>query len=320
MGMGRLKTVRFYTLGCKVNQYETQAIREQFQQASFEEIQNSQPAGVCVINTCTVTHRADSSSFYLIRRAVCENPDAQIIVTGCLTQFDSDRIARIPGVSLIVKNEDKNRIISLLDNQLATCYSLLVPPLHAGAGLATQSGITYFKNHSRAFLKIQDGCDYRCSYCKVRLVRGKSRSRTSSEIKEELAALVKKDYREIVLCGICLGSYGKDLIPQLSLTKLIGELETIDAAFRIRLSSIEAKDVTDELIHIMSDSDRLCRHLHIPVQSGDERILKMMNRQYSRDDYIKLIKHLKDCMMLPESFYKHYLLKTKFILLRMING
>ena len=323
-----MKTVKFYTLGCKVNQYETQAIREQFLRAGFRELEDGVQASVYVINTCTVTHRADRSSLYFIQRAYRENPDARIIVTGCLTQFDSDKIASISGDSLIVKNRDKHRIISLLNNttdnrQLKT---------------NNQSGITHFKDHSRAFLKIQDGCNYHCSYCKVCLVRGKSRSRTLRGIKSEVSTLVRNGYSEIVLSGICLGSYGRDLVPKLSLAKLIEELEEIKARFRIRLSSIELNDITDELLHKMRKSDptrialpipiihrdrpsytfkrkglkeganptriglpipvkegpnKLCRHLHIPVQSGDEQILKRMNRIYSPEQYIKLIQRLK---------------------------
>ena len=302
-----MKTVKFYTLGCKVNQYETQTIREKFQRADFSELEHSVPAEVCVINTCTVTHRADRSSLYLIRRAYRENPNARIIVTGCLTQFDSDKISSIPGVSLIVKNKDKSRIISLL-NKLPENYLrqntgcrhrqqglmlAIAKRRDVALGGRTGFGITYFKNHSRAFLKIQDGCDYHCSYCKVRLVRGKSRSRAPRGIKKEVGNLVRNSYPEIVLSGICLGSYGRDLIPELSLAKLVGQLQGIGGCFRIRLSSIEVNDISDELIHIMKDSDRLCKHLHIPVQSGDEKILRRMGRAYSPEQYIKLIERIK---------------------------
>ncbi len=281
-----MKTVKFYTLGCKVNQYETQAIREQLQKAGFRELENSRPAGICVINTCTVTHRADRDSYYLIRRAGRENPGARIVVTGCLTEFDGDKIANIPGVNLIVKNEDKNRIVSLLDNFRRT----------QNARSKAQNAITYFKNHTRAFLKIQDGCNYRCSYCKVRLVRGKSRSKELSEIEEEVRGLVGNGYREIVLCGVCLGSYGKDLTPRLTLSGLIRKLERIPGNFRIRLSSIELGDITDELIGSLTDSKRLCPHLHIPLQSGDDEILGRMNRQYSSTRFMNLIERLRSAI------------------------
>ncbi|MGD9015222.1 MAG: tRNA (N(6)-L-threonylcarbamoyladenosine(37)-C(2))-methylthiotransferase MtaB [Candidatus Omnitrophota bacterium] len=276
-----MKTVKFYTLGCKVNQYETQEIREQFQRAGFQELEDSMPVQVCVINTCTVTQRADSSSLYFVRRARRDNPDARIIVTGCLAKLDTDKISAIPGLELIVKNEDKHKIISLLDNSAQI-----------------SSGITHFKNHSRVFLKVQDGCNYKCSYCKVRLVRGKSRSRPLNEIINEAIDLIRNGYTEIVLSGICLGAYGKDLLPRLSLTRLIEELEGITANFRIRLSSIEVNDVSEDLLHKMSSSNKLCRHLHIPAQSGDAQILKKMNRAYSPDRYIQLIELIR--RYLPE--------------------
>ena len=146
-----MKTVKFYTLGCKVNQYETQVIREQFQQAGFRELNDSAPASVCLINTCTVTHRADSSSLYLIRRVSRQNPDARVIVTGCLTQFDADKIASIPCVSLIVQNKDKDRIVSLLNN----ISENREPKTETREPRAkTRLGITYFKNHNRAFLTL----------------------------------------------------------------------------------------------------------------------------------------------------------------------
>lgn len=276
-----MKTVKFYTLGCKVNQYETQSIREEFIQAGFKEPEDRQPCDIYLINTCTVTHRADADSFNLMRRVKRENPKARIIVTGCLTELDEDKIKKIDGVSLIVKNKDKNRIVEILESkyaQLITHNSQL---------------ITFFKGHTRAFLKIQDGCDNFCSYCKVPLVRGASRSRSLNEIILEADRLVKNGYKEIVLCGICLGDYGRDLPIQIDLFDVIEALENIDGLIRIRLSSIEAVDISDRLIQKMAESRKLCRHLHIPMQSGDDEILKKMNRNYTREDYLNLIRKIR---------------------------
>lgn len=265
-----MKTVKFYTLGCKVNQYDTQSIREQFERAGFKELSNTHPADVYIINTCTVTKKADAESLGFIRRAKKENPKAKIIVTGCLAELDAVRIKEIKGISRIIKNKDKHKI------------------LPKGKG-----GISYFKNHTRAFLKIQDGCDNYCSYCKVPLVRGRSKSRPFKEIIMEAQRLVEHGYREIVLTGICLGSYGKDLSAGVDLVRAIEALEKIDGLLRIRLSSIEANDVTDALIKKMSISNKLCRHLHIPIQSGDDKILKKMNRRYTCESYLLLIKKIK---------------------------
>jgi threonylcarbamoyladenosine tRNA methylthiotransferase MtaB len=277
-----MKTVKFFTLGCKVNQYDTQSIRENFLRAGLEELSDGIPADIYVINTCTVTHKADKDSFYFIRRAQRENPKAKIIVTGCLAELDSRMISRGRGVDLVVKNKDKPRIIDLISGKTQR--------RRPNSG---QPGISYFKGHARAFLKIQDGCNNFCSYCKVPLVRGNSKSKALTQIAEETEALVANGFKEIVLTGICLGGYGRDLKPKKNLVDVIEALEKIDGLSRIRLSSIEAGDVNDELIRKMASSGKLCRHLHIPVQSGDNKILKKMNRKYTRRDYLFLIGKLK---------------------------
>jgi threonylcarbamoyladenosine tRNA methylthiotransferase MtaB len=276
-----MQTVKFYTLGCKVNQYETQLIREQFLNFGFKEMDDSQPANIYVINTCTVTQKADSESLNLLHRARKENPQAKIMVTGCLTELDEDKIQNIDEQILIAKNKDKNKILEYIGinpDQLIT-YNL---------GL-----ITHFKGHTRAFLKIQDGCNNFCSYCKVPLVRGSSRSRDLAQIIQEARQLTKNGYKEIVLCGICLGAYGRDFSRQIDLVDVIEELEKIEGLLRIRLSSIEASDISDGLIDKMAGSKKLCRHLHIPMQSGDDEILKKMNRKYTRADYLQLINKVK---------------------------
>jgi threonylcarbamoyladenosine tRNA methylthiotransferase MtaB len=279
-----MKTVKFFTLGCKVNQYDTQEIRERFLERGFKEIYNGKKSDICVINTCTVTHRADADSLGLIRRAKKENPRAKIIVTGCLAELDGGRIAQIPGVTHIIKNSQKSRLIELLNSfdLRPTTYDL-----------RPQHGISRFDGHTRAFLKIQDGCDNFCSYCKVPSVRGKSRSKELSQIRQEAEHLAKNNFKEIVLCGICLGAYGRDLKPRGKLVDAIDAIEGIEGILRIRLSSIEAADVSEDLIRKFRQSKKLCRHLHIPIQSGDDEILKKMNRRYTRSHYLGLIKKIK---------------------------
>ena len=258
-----MKTVKFFTLGCKVNQYDTQSIRERFLRSGFREISNGNPSDVCVINTCTVTAHADAKSKYMITRSIRENPRAKIIVTGCLVDKDALSISSIKGVDYIVSKR-------------------FFP-----------QGISSFDGHTRAFLKVQDGCNNFCSYCKVPLVRGRSRSRSLDEVIEEARRLVRNGFKEIVLTGICLGSYGKDLKPKKSLVDAIQDIEKIDGLLRIRLSSIEARDVSKKLLATLAGSHKLCRHLHIPIQSGDNRILKLMRRKYSQEYYLKLIKRIK---------------------------
>ncbi|MDP1852675.1 MAG: MiaB/RimO family radical SAM methylthiotransferase [Candidatus Omnitrophota bacterium] len=259
----RSRTIKFYTLGCKVNQYDTQSIRARFMRAGFEELDNGCPSRFCLINTCTVTAVADAKSRELIRRIKRENPDAKIIVTGCLAQKDAPSLSGVPDVDFIISKS-------------------FFP-----------DGIGVFKGNTRAFLKIQDGCNNFCSFCKVPYVRGRSRSRTLSEVTLEAERLVKTGVKEIVLCGICLGSYGKDGLQEANLVEVIESLENIGGLLRIRLSSIEPMDVNAALIRKLRSSKKLCRHLHIPLQSGDDSILKMMNRNYDSATYLRLINEIK---------------------------
>jgi len=278
-----MKTVKFFTLGCKVNQYETQAIREKFINAGFREINaaGKLESDICVINTCTVTHRADRESLNLIRRARRQNPAARIVVTGCLAELDDDKIKTINAASLIVRNNDKAKIVGLLNGTKADKET------------SGRLEVSDFSGHTRAFLKIQDGCNNFCSYCKVPLVRGKSKSRPPEEVISEAGRLVNKGFKEIVLTGICLGSYGKDLTPRVSLVNVINNLEELRGLLRLRLSSIEAGDISTDLLNTFANSKILCPHLHIPLQSGDSRILEAMNRGYSSRDYLGLIKKVK---------------------------
>jgi len=286
-----MNLVKFITLGCKANQYDTQNIRERLLDAGLKDAQDRRKADIYIINTCTVTHKADRDSLYHINRAHRQNPKAKIIVTGCLAELDGADISRQPGVHLIVKNKNKNRIPELLNELNAQTRKRINAQTYI-----TNKGISYFEGHTRAFLKIQDGCNNFCSYCKVPLVRGKSRSKPLGEIIKEAKCLVENGYKEIVLTGICLGSYGRDLKTRRDLVDIIDAIEGIDGLLRVRLSSIEAADISDRLIRKMSCSKKLCRHLHIPIQSGDDKILKKMNRGYSSKSYSRLFRKIKSAV------------------------
>ena len=273
------KTFRFYTLGCKVNQYDSQALREKFNYAGFSESLKNKSADICIINTCTVTSKADSKSRGLIRRAIKDNPGAEVVVTGCYAKENRELLNRIKGVDLVVENDRRDSLLELINSPL--------PKINRQVPLSS------FDGHTRAFVKVQDGCDNFCSYCKVPYVRGRSRSRDASQIKLEVENLAKNGFKEIVLCGICLGDFGKGLPKKTNLVELIEELERIPGLERIRLSSIEAKDITDQLIERIASSDKLCRHLHIPFQSGDDKILKLMNRNYTERYYMSLVDKIK---------------------------
>ncbi len=278
-----MKTIKFITLGCKVNQYDTQNIREQFCALGLSEVRGNARADVYLINTCTVTHRSDSDSLYYIRKSRRENPKARIILTGCFSELDAKKIKKENSIDLIIKNKDKDKAARIFARKF----------LKSKNKIACNSGISHFEGRTRAFIKIQDGCNNYCSYCRVPHARGKSSSRSLKSIVIEAEKLAVNGFKEIVLCGVCLGAYGRDLKPRLFLVDVITALEKIPYIFRIRLSSIEAMDVSKELIDKMAVSGKLCKHLHIPIQSGDDRVLKAMNRRYTSRDYLDLIKAIK---------------------------
>lgn len=251
----------------------------------FEELEGVKPADVYVINTCTVTSRADMDSFGFMRKARRENPKARILVTGCLAQLDEDKIRNIDKKALIIKKGKIGTAPYFINKQkqkIGRCPYFPYFP-----------GVSYFKGHTRAFLKIQDGCENFCAYCKVPLVRGKCKSKPLELIVKEAGRLVENGVKEIVLTGICLGSYGNGLKRGINLCDVIERFEQIAGHFRIRLSSIEAGDVSEEIIERIAKSAKLCRHLHIPIQSGDDEILRKMRRKYTASDYLRLIEKIK---------------------------
>jgi len=285
---------RFFikTLGCKVNQYESEAMREILLKSGFKECISREMADIYIINTCTVTHHADKESRYLIGMMHRSNTKARIVVTGCYIEKDADDVSFLPGVWRVVKNSEKNKIAQILDDSLAVTPNSRLPT-------PDYLSITDFKGHSKAFVNIQDGCNNFCSYCRVPFVRGPLRSKPVERIVKEVEGLVGNGFREIVLTGICLGAWGKDLfsntlakgigIEGLSILDCLTALNKIPGDFRIRLSSIEPKYVTDKLVDFICGNEKMCRHLHIPIQSGDDDILKRMNRPYKASDYKALV-------------------------------
>ncbi len=280
-----MKTCAFRTLGCKVNQYETQVIRESFVNAGYREVRFGEVSDIYVINTCTVTAKTDRESRRLIRQAIGLNPGGRVIVTGCYTELDEGRIREIPGVHLIVKNRDKDRIVEIFESGRAA-------PDRRAADYAPMS-VSGFKGMTKSYIKVQDGCDNFCSYCKIPLARGRSRSRDMASTVEEARRLVANGFREIILTGICLGAWGEDLRPRTRLSALLERLAALDGDFRVRLSSIEPKYVDDGLIGAMRSSPKICRHLHLPLQSGDDKVLWMMNRPYTAGEYRETVEAVR---------------------------
>ncbi len=281
--MGR-KTVVFKTFGCKVNQYETQAIREDFLHGQYEEVEGN--ADVYVINSCTVTADADRDCRALIRSCHRENPNAKIVVTGCYAKKDAPEILALEGVTHLIQQHDKARIREILEGK--------EEPRPSATPSYLPLQISDFKDHTRAFVKVQDGCDYRCSFCKVWVVRGRSVSRAPGDMIEEAGRLAAKGFKEIVLTGVSIGLYGKDLATPIDLLDLVFGLETVPGLERIRLSSIDPIDVTEPLIEKLLRSRKCCRQLHLSLQSGSDEILRRMNRNYTTSHYRSIVRRLRE--------------------------
>lgn len=279
------------TLGCKVNQYESAALAEDLQQKDYALVPFNSSADVYIINTCTVTAFSDFQSRQMIRRAHRVNPQAKIIVTGCYAQIAAADIAGIEGVTLVVGNAQKSIIPDLLQRCDTDSCRIYTSDIFQQKEFRAMP-LSRFINRSRAYLKIQDGCNYFCSYCIVPFARGKSRSMPQQEVLRALDNLCGQDYKEIVLTGIHLGAYGQDLQPPTNLPEMITRIIEQAGNTRIRLSSIEPREITDELLQLFNKRDNLCPHLHIPLQSGDDNILNLMKRDYDADFYRQLIEKI----------------------------
>lgn len=287
-----MPTVAFSTLGCKVNQYETEALTELFRRRGYRVVDGQQEADIFVINTCAVTAQAVAKSRHQIRHAIKLNPQAKVVVTGCFAQLEAEKIMEIPGVSLVVGTQDRAKIVAMLDEMD------FVEPNNAVRehlkGLAFEDlSISEFSNHTRAMLKIQEGCQNFCSYCIIPYARGPERSRPMDSVLAEAERLAQAGYREVVLTGIHLSSYGRDLDPPTDLTALLRAIAQVDGIERIRLSSVEPTDITDQMVELFARERKLCPHLHIPLQSGEDEILRRMNRRYRTGEYRQLVAHLR---------------------------
>ena len=284
----------FYTLGCKVNQYETETIREQFRQAGYETVPEDEPADVYVINTCTVTNLADRKSRQYIRKAHKQNPDAVIAVTGCYAQMDSDAVSEIEGVSVVCGTDTKSRILDLVNEALrGSAQETEIKPYEELSCYEELGMITSMEGRTRAFIKIQEGCDRFCSYCIIPFARGKVRSRDKDEIVREVTGLIQSGYKEIVLTGINTALYGTEL-GYGAIAQLIEAIDAIPGDFRIRLSSLEPTVVDADYAVKLLDYGKLCHHLHLSAQSGSDKVLASMNRHYTRDDYLEIVRRLRE--------------------------
>ncbi|MFX0110405.1 tRNA (N(6)-L-threonylcarbamoyladenosine(37)-C(2))-methylthiotransferase MtaB [Bacillus sp. FSL K6-4563] len=289
-------TVAFHTLGCKVNHYETEAIWQLFKEAGYERKEYESKADVYVINTCTVTNTGDKKSRQVIRRAIRHNPDGVICVTGCYAQTSPAEIMAIPGVDIVVGTQDRHKLLGYIEE-----YRRERQPINGvgnimKARVFEELDVPAFTDRTRASLKIQEGCNNFCTFCIIPWARGLLRSRDPEEVINQAQQLVDAGYKEIVLTGIHTGGYGEDL-KDYNFAKLLKELDgRVNGLKRIRISSIEASQITDEVIEVLDQSDKIVRHLHIPLQSGSNTVLKRMRRKYTMEFFAERLTKLKKAL------------------------
>lgn len=288
-----MPSVAFHTLGCKVNHYETEAIWQLFQNTGYERTDFESTADVYVINTCTVTNTGDKKSRQVIRRAIRKNPNAVICVTGCYAQTSPAEVMAIPGVDIVVGTQDRVRMLDFIDQ-----YKKERQPINGvgnimKAKVYEELEVPAFTDRTRASLKIQEGCNNFCTFCIIPWARGLLRSRDPEQVIKQAQQLVDAGYKEIVLTGIHTAGYGEDMKDYNFATLLRALDAKVKGLKRIRISSIEASQITDEVIDILNTSDKVVRHLHIPIQSGSDTVLKRMRRKYSMQMFAEKLEKLK---------------------------
>jgi len=289
-----MKKAVFHTLGCKLNYAETSSFMRQFRERGYAVSDSiTEPAQVCVINTCTVTEKADRECRQIVRRALRHSPDAYVIVVGCYAQLAPEVIASIDGVDMVLGSSEKFRLFDYADREFRKEQTprVQVSPVDEAAAFGPAYSFGQV-GRSRAFLKVQDGCDYTCSFCTIPLARGESRSQSIKESVRQAELLVAEGFKEIVLTGVNIGDYGRK--DNGSLLELLTKLEHVDGLQRLRISSIEPNLITDELIEFWTSSRVLVPHFHIPLQSGSDEILHKMRRRYGSDYYRDLITRIRN--------------------------
>jgi threonylcarbamoyladenosine tRNA methylthiotransferase MtaB len=279
--MSPKKTVSIQTMGCRLNFSESGSIIKGFADRGYEVVEFGTPADLVFMNTCTVTDGADSSAKVLIRKAIAQSPEAKIVVAGCFAQMESEEVKKIPGVDLILGNSEKFKVFEYLDNEDKVIVKLDHQKDFWGAATSLEEG------HTRAFLKIQDGCNYICSFCIIPFARGRSRTITIKDAVKQAHELMDNGFKEIILTGVNIGEYentsGERLVDLVSALLKIPKLE------RLRLSSVEPNTISEELLKVLAQSGKYQHHFHLPLQSGSGRVLKSMRRKYDTDYYKKTV-------------------------------
>jgi threonylcarbamoyladenosine tRNA methylthiotransferase MtaB len=292
---------RITTLGCKVNQYETDAMAQQLKDSDCVPASSEDKADLYIINTCTVTQKASMQSRQAVRQAIRSNPKARIVVTGCYAQTEPDEILKIDGVHTVIGHGDKHKIPEIVRSSPMENHrrpTLLRRNISSECDFK-QVPVTVFGERTRPFLKIQDGCNTFCTYCIVPYARGRSRSMAPEKVLEHISHLKHAGYHEVVLTGVHLGAYGIDLSPKYHLAELLSRIYESNLIHRVRLSSIEPHELTKDILTLVAETDAFCNHFHIPLQSGDDFILKKMHRPYTRSFLRDLI--VKTNSLIPDA-------------------
>lgn len=291
-----MPSVAFYTLGCKVNFYDTEAIWQLFKNEGYDQVDfDEQTADVYLINTCTVTNTGDKKSRQIIRRAIRRNPDAIVAVTGCYAQTSPAEILDIPGVDLVIGTQDRDKILPYVREIQESRQPVNAVRNIMKTRVFEEMDVPDFADRTRAFLKIQDGCNNFCTFCIIPWSRGLSRSRESNSIVQQAHQLVHAGYKEIVLTGIHTGGYGDDM-ENYDLTDLLWDLDKVEGLERIRISSIEASQIDDRMLDVIKRSNKLVRHFHIPLQAGDDTVLKRMRRKYTTEEFYNKMLRIREAM------------------------
>jgi len=291
-----MPTVAFHTLGCKVNHYETEGIWQMFMDKGYERVDFDHDSDVYVINTCTVTNSGDKKSRQVIRRAIRKNPDAIVCVTGCYAQTSPGEILEIPGVDVIVGTQDRKNIFRYIDEHKKTREPINGVSNIMKNRVFEEMDVPEFTDRTRASLKIQEGCNNFCTFCIIPWSRGLLRSRDPENVIAQAQKLVDAGYKEIVLTGIHTAGYGEDL-KDYNFAQLLRDLETkVEGLKRIRISSIEASQITDEVIEALDQAEKIVRHLHIPLQSGSDSVLARMRRKYSTSFYKEKVEKIRKAL------------------------
>lgn len=290
-----MATVAFQTLGCKVNHYETEAVWQLFKDAGYGRVDFADHADVYVVNTCTVTNTGDKKSRQVIRRAIRQNPDSVICVTGCYAQTSPAEIMAIPGVDVVVGTQDRHKMIGYIEQFREERMPINAVGNIMKAKVYEELDVPAFTDRTRASLKIQEGCNNFCTFCIIPWARGLMRSRQPEDVLKQAQQLVDAGYKEIVLTGIHTGGYGEDL-KDYNLAKLLKALESVTGLERLRISSIEASQITDEVLDVLKDSPIVVRHLHVPIQSASDTVLRRMHRKYTMAEFGERITRLKEVL------------------------